>query len=245
MRKKPLAGAVIGVLVVGTASVAIAGTKNGVTFDSTTTSKKPATSTGLKTHIQGAPTFNGQLEAARKVTVVFPAGTKINSKAVAQCKATDQQIQNTNGSACPSKSKIGTGKAEAITGLGAPIDPVPENITAYNVPKGIAFLLTPANPVGQTAAFRGKFSGAGVANVRGAASGPKLVTTVPKFPIPGGGEAKLTKFDLNVKKSGTTAKPYATTPKTCPKSGKWGLSAIFEYDNVPNITVKDTSTCTK
>ncbi|MFL5827343.1 MAG: hypothetical protein ACJ76V_12530 [Thermoleophilaceae bacterium] len=243
MRKKPLVGAVVGVLAVGTASVAMAGTKNGVTFDSTTTTKAPGSPTGLNTHIQGAPTFNGQLEAARTVTVIFPAGTKINSKAVTQCKATDQAIQSSNGKDCPAKSKIGTGIAEAFTGLGPTIDPVIENIVAFNVPKGIAFLLTPKGAIGQTAAFRGKFSGAGVARVRGAASGPKLLTKVPKFPIPGVGEAKLTKFDLNVKKVGTKAKPYATTPKTCPKSKKWALSAVFTYDNTPPITVKDTSPC--
>lgn len=245
MRKKPLAGAVIGVLVLGTASVAIAGTNNGVTFDSTTTVKKPGTSTGLNTHIQGAPTYNGQLEAARQVTVSFPPGTKINSKAVALCKATDQKIQSSNGKACPAKSKIGTGIAEAFTGLGPTVDPVVENIVAFNVPKGIAFLLTPKGAIGQTAAFRGKFSGAGASSVHGSAAGPKLVTNVPKFPIPGVGEAKLTKFDLNVKKGGTKAKPYATTPRTCPKSGKWALSATFKYDNTPPITIKDTSPCTK
>jgi hypothetical protein len=171
MRRKPLVGAVVGILAVATAGVAIAGTKNGVTFDSTTTSKKPGTSTGLNTHIQGAPTYNGQLEAARKVTVVFPPGTKIN-RAITQCKATDQEIQNSNGSKCPAKSKIGTGFAEAITGLGAGIDPVGENITAYNVPKGIAFLLTPKGAIGQTAAFRGKFSGATASRAGAATSGP-------------------------------------------------------------------------
>jgi hypothetical protein len=63
------------------------------------------------------------------------------------------------------------------------------------------------------------------------------VTVVPKFPLPGVGEAKLTRFNLNVKKGGTSAQPYATTPKTCSKSKTWALSAIFEYDNTPDITV--------
>jgi hypothetical protein len=246
MRRKPLAGALACALAATAVGVAAAETVDGVTFTAKTTTTKPATSTGLNVHIQGAPQgADGQPIATREVTVVFPAGTKINTKAVPQCKATDQQIQNTNGSACPSKSRIGSGLAEAITGLGAPIDPVPENVTAYNVPKGIAFLLTPANPVGQTAAFRGKFSGAGAAGAGAAAAGPKLVTKVPTFPIPGGGEAKLTRFDLKVKANGKGAKAYSITPKTCPKSKKWGLSASFKYDTHAPITVTTTAPCKK
>ncbi|MFL5827342.1 MAG: hypothetical protein ACJ76V_12525 [Thermoleophilaceae bacterium] len=246
MRRKPLAGALACALAASAVGVAAAETVDGVTFSAKTTTTKAASSTGLKVTIAGTPAgADGKPIATREVTVVFPAGTKINTKAIPQCKATDQQIQSTNGSACPAKSKIGTGTAEAFTDLGPTVDPVGEAIAAFNIPKGIAFLLTPTGPIGQTAAFRGRFAGAGAAHAHGAASGPKLVTPVPKFPIPGGNEAKLTKFVLNVKANGKGAKAYSTTPKTCPKSKKWTLSAIFKYDTHAPITVTTTGPCKK
>ncbi|HEX8855921.1 MAG TPA: hypothetical protein VF752_09990 [Thermoleophilaceae bacterium] len=246
MRRKPLAGALACALAATAVGVAAAETVDGVTFTAKTTTTKPATSTGLNVLIAGTPTGpDGKPIATREVTVVFPAGTKINTKAIPQCKATDQRIQSTNGSACPAKSKIGTGTAEAFTDLGPAVDPVAEAIVAFNVPKGIAFLLTPKGPIGQTAAFRGKFSGAAAANAGAAAAGPKLVTAVPKFPIPGGNEAKLTKFALKVKANGKGAKAYSLTPKTCPKSKKWSLSAIFKYDTHAPITVTTSGPCKK
>jgi hypothetical protein len=249
MRKKPLVGAMTGVLAVGAASVAIAGTNQGVSFDSTTTSKKPNTSTGLITHIKGAPVLDqaaGTYKAARTVIVQFPPGTKINSKAVKQCVASPSDFQTKGKGACPAASKIGSGSAEAITGLGAGIDPVGENVTAFNTKKGIYFLLTPAGTVGQTAVLTAKWSGAGAASARSAAAGPKLTTVVPPFPLPGGaGEAALTKFDLTVKSHGKGKKAYSTTPRTCPKSGKWKLSATFKYDGGQTIVVQDDSPCKK
>lgn len=249
MPKKPLVGALAGVLALGAAiggaSVATAGENQGVTFDSTTTTKKPGTSTGLNTHIQGAPPLGpNTFKPARTVIVAFPPGTRINTKAVPRCKASQQQLQG-NPSACPAGSKIGTGAAKAITGLGAPVDPVGENVTAYNTAKGMYFLLTPQSPVGQTAVLTARWSGAGASSARSSASGPKLTTVVPSFPIPGGGEAALTQFDLKVKPRGKGKKAFALTPRTCPKSGKWSLTATFKYDGGQTIVVKDTSPCRK
>ncbi|HEX8855922.1 MAG TPA: hypothetical protein VF752_09995 [Thermoleophilaceae bacterium] len=236
MGMKPIAGAVAGVVVAAVAGVAIAtpGTSDGVTWDAKTTTPKVNTPTGLSTTIKGAPVgADGKQVPIRKVTVQFPPGTKINTKALPQCTASPQTIQNTNGNVC-SKSRVGTGLVKANTGLGEGVDPLSEDVQAFNGKKKIFFLLTPKGAVGQTAVLTGTFSGT---------TAPKLVVDVPLFPIPGGSNAVLIQFDFAVKKTGTGKRAYGTTPKTCPKSGKWKLPATFGYEGHADIHVTATGPC--
>ncbi|MFL5827341.1 MAG: hypothetical protein ACJ76V_12520 [Thermoleophilaceae bacterium] len=238
MRKKPIAGAVAGVIAVAVAGVAVAtpGTSDGVTWDAKTTSTKVNSSTGLSTTIKGAPSgLDGKQLPIRKVTVQFPPGTKINTKALPECTASPQTIQNTNGNVC-SKSRVGTGLVKANTGLGAGIDPISEDVQAFNGKKKIFFLLTPKGAIGQTAVLTGNFRGT---------KAPKLVVDVPLFPIPGGSNAVLIQFDFAVKKTGSGKKAYGTTPKTCPRSGKWQLPATLGYDGHADVHATATGPCRK
>jgi hypothetical protein len=245
MRKKLIACAVAGVVAVAAAGVAVAtpDTSDGVTWDAKTTTTKVNSPTGLSTTIKGAPTGpDGKLLPIRKVTVQFPPGTRIDTRALPQCNATAQEIQNTNGKVC-SKSKVGSGLVKANTGLGAPVDPISEDMQAFNGKKNIFFLLTPKGAIGQTAVLTGNFTGAGAARAGAAAAGPRLVVDVPLFPIPGGSNAVLIQFDLKVKKIGSGKNAFGITPKTCPKSRNWELPATFGYDGRAPISVTATGPC--
>lgn len=221
---KYLIGAVIGALAIAALGVglAAAATKGGVTFETKYTSTKPGTSTGFRTRIKGAPRdAQNRLEAATKVTVRFHPGTKFNTSVPANCK----RATLVDTGKCSSRSRVGTGKAEAVSGLAA-IDPVKENIVAYNTRNGILFYLTPGSPGGQTLVLPGRISGR------------TLTTTVPPFPVPGNPKgAVLTKFNLDIKAKskgrGSNRKDYVRTPTTC--AGRWTNSATFAYSTVQAI----------
>lgn len=234
--RKPLIVVALGALAVAAVGVSIAGagTKNGVTFETKYSSKKPDSSTGFKTNISGAPRdAQGRLEAATQVVVTFERGTAFNTSVPANCKRSALAARGPAG--CSKKSIVGKGQAQAISGLSS-IDPVKEAITAYNTKNGILFYLT----------------GLQTAILPGTLKGSTLKVTVPPFPVPGNPKgAVLTSFVLNVPalsrtttaKATRTKKSYVTTPAKC-KKGKWTVKATFRYSTVPAITnVASVSKC--
>ena len=241
---KKLIGALVGVAVLALCGVAVAKTVG--TFSGTYSVKKVNSSSGFKVGItsseEGAAPGTKPSNPVRNTVLTFAAGTKITPKAAAQCKASAEEVQSTKGAACPAASKIGTGDAEAITGFGAGIDPVKENIVAYNRPGGLFLLLTPQGAIGQTAVLESKLSGL------------ELTTPVPPFCLPGGsppdcanGEAVLTKFNLTTvkKKKGSGAKAlyYIRTPPKCRKS--WTTKFTVTYKDGTSETDTSKTTCKK
>ncbi|MBX5470418.1 MAG: hypothetical protein IRZ21_11025 [Thermoleophilaceae bacterium] len=241
MRKRFAIGC-ISAAVVGVSATAVLAQGTNPTIDGRATTSKGRAPTGLITHLAGAPNGpDGRPMAVRKVTLVFPPGTKINTRVPAQCNVSAAKIQQTLGKVCPKASRLGVGSAQAFTGLGPQVDPVGEKVTAFNSRRGIQLLFVGEGTVGQTFVVTGRFIGAGVA--RASAAGPRLVTNVPRFPLPGGaGEAALTKFDLTVKPYKRHGRSYAISPP-CPKSHTWTLKAIFTYDD-REITASKSQHCT-
>jgi len=235
--KKLLISAVVGVLALAVTAVAIASPQFKQTASIRYSSKKPRSNTGvavsLKAQDPGAP--NGKPSPATKVTVTLAKGTKVDTSAAKVCTATDSQFASQGANACPAGSRLGTGSAEAITGLGAGIDPVGENIIAFAGKSQIIFLLTPKGAVGQTATIRGKVR----KNV--------VTVTVPAFPIPGAGNASLTVFNVALKSissgRGSKKKNLVTTPSTCPASKNWTTATKFNYENGTTATIKSRSSC--
>ena len=229
MRKSLIAFATV-ISVLAFATVALATSQLVQNYKSTYTTKHPGKATGINTKISssdpGDP--NNKPAPARKVVVNFAKGTKFNQKAVKQCNGlTDTQVL---GGACPAKSQIGTGVAEANA---APLvqGPVGETLKAYNTKGGILFAIRKTGAIGQDLVLHGKLKGT------------KLTTVVPDLTVLQT-KVALTRFDLNIKKLGTKKKPYITSPKTC-SGGKWKVTAVFTYDDGTKKTVKNTSPCKK
>jgi hypothetical protein len=241
--------ALTGALVLGLAAAAQAVFKQ--TYDLRYTTKRVKSSTGFDTKIAASESEdpNGKpKKAARKVVIKFAAGTKFDTLVPRQCRATNEQIQGSNGGVCPTGSKVGAGSAEAVTGFGGSIDPVGETIVAYNNRNQLIMLLRPKSAVGQTAVLRG--------SLRNSRTGPTITVNVPPFCLPGGtppdcknGEAVLTKFNLLVKGISKTIsgkrRNYATTPSTCPRAKNWKTTATFTYSDGSRQTVRDTSPCSR
>ena len=136
---------IVAVAMLASAAVALASSQFQQTASITLTGAKAGASTGFKAALAstdpGEP--GNKPQALKTLTITFPSGTKFNfkSKAIKPCTASAIEITGTSGAACPSKSKIGSGAAEAN---GAPLFPqLPESVTAYATRTGIVFVLVP------------------------------------------------------------------------------------------------------
>ena len=225
--RKSLIGVLAGALVLAVAGIAVAGTKNGVTFETKYSSRTVASPTGFRTNIEGAPTdAQGRTEGANRVIVTFQRGTVFNTRVPARC--TRAQLEAGGRDACPSRSIVGTGTAEAISGLQS-IDPIQETITAFNTNGGILFYLQGL----QTLILEGKLRG------------NKLTVDIPEIraiPNPAAKPIAVTKFNLTIRRVRRGRSTYVRTPSTC--RGRWTVRATFQYPTVPDITnIASTTRC--
>lgn len=162
-----------------------------------------------------------------EITITFPAGSKIDTAAVTRCNASDEEIEANEGGvagACPAKSKIGTGKGTAY--LGDNPDPVVFDLGVYNR-RGGAILDIMLN--GQTAFFS-----------RIVITGRKMVIPLSLTPSL---NARITAFELAVKRAGTRRKPYLRTPAACPANRKFSAAITAREFNAGTVTTNDTTAC--
>ena len=162
-----------------------------------------------------------------QITVLFPASTKIDTAAVTRCTATDEEIEANEGgvaAACPAKSKVGTGKGTAYIGDGP--DPIVFDLGLYNR-KGEMIVDIMLN--GQTAFFSS-----------GPITGRKLVIPLS---LTSSLNARITAFEMSVRKAGTRRKPYVRTPSACPASRKLTATVSAREFNAGSVTTTDTTTC--
>ena len=254
--RKLVISALMGVLALAVTAVAFAaeGTSGNTVqqYDQTfskTTAKTPtgttfSTSSTDATNTQG----NNQPKRVTNFDIKFPAGTKINSKAVPQCKATDEDFAEAEDpdDACPPKSKIGDGEVAARTPFNGVAD-FTGTVDAYNAKNGL-ILFVNVQTANQTLVLRPKFSGV------------NLRTKVPQTCIAPGNpqndckdgegnarEAILTNFELKTKvaKSGTgkKLKSLITTPPTC--KGSWKFEANIKYADGTSQKIPTEQTCKK
>ena len=248
----------MGVLALAVTAVAIAaeGT-SGTTvqkYTQTYSVKKPNTNTGTTFGTSSTDETNTQKnKQPKRVTnfdIKFPAGSKINTKAIPQCKATDSDFANASDpdDACPKGSKIGTGKVAARTPFNGVAD-FTGTVDAYNANKGL-ILFVNVQSANQTLVLRPKFSGL------------TLRTKVPQTCIPpnrpdqgcrpnGPGEpqeAILTNFELKTKAAGTgrgkKRKNQIMTPPSCPRGG-WKFEANIKYADNTSQKIPTTSPCSR
>jgi hypothetical protein len=242
--RKTLIAALVAVFVLSISAAAYATFTQSFTQTFTVTKKSKAT--GIKTLISSSETDpNVAPKEVSKVIIKFHKGTKFNWNVPTQCKLTAQQIETAPdpATACPAKSKVGTGTAVAM--IPTIVPSTTEDIVAFNTKKGIYFVLTDNTDdiaPGQTLVIKGTLS---------TAASPVLTTPVPALVI-AGKPVILTKFQLDINKMTKKVKQkgrtvginYATTPTKCPGTKKWTNVATFEYrDGSPSENINATTTC--
>jgi hypothetical protein len=197
------------------------------------TAKKEGASTGFNASLQssdpGAPLEKPQ--GLKTLTVTFPSKTTFNfkSKALALCNANDTEMVATGGSACPAKSKLGSGSASAN---GAPALPnIQENVTAYATSGQVVLLLAP------------KVLGAGsVIVLHGKISANKMTTEVPPLKV-GGLTIVITGLQLKVKAVGSGKTTWAKAGKCVSK--KFTVKSEFLYETGEKLTISSSSGCSR
>lgn len=221
LRRRPyvLAGATLATAAL-TTSLAIAATTQE--YSQKFTVKTPGQSTGMAFKARAYDVVKGTPDRAKKVTLTFPSGTKINSGALAKC---------TNASACSPKSKVGSGKATAIVGTAH----LPLAAIAYNRSGGMVLVI--GNPLDPAKPF--------VLQPRFVGSNPiKLILDLPAIKA-GQFTAVISELSVVVNKIGTGKKAYVKTPSSCPKGGAWKFTGKFEFVNEGSQTLTSKSPCVK
>jgi hypothetical protein len=158
----------------------------------------------------------------------LPRGTVFNTKAIARCTATQEQISAAPGGAadvCPPGSEIGSASAEAYIGDGA--TPVEFSGPIWNLATGMLVELD----IGDTPAYYISSTITHNTIDYDLSSAESL-------------NARATKVTLKVDNAGTRKKPYLRMPLTCPK-GKWTASELNTYSGGVTATAKTTVLCEK
>jgi hypothetical protein len=164
-------------------SLALAGAAIAQSEDVTSTTKLSPTKAGTKKKPKSVKitTFiqnNVPNTTASKIEIDFPKNVKISGKGLTQCKLS--AIQANGKSACPSKSKAGTGVSHAV--VGPDRVPLNFNVTAFVGGNNLVIFYIEQQGGTVTKALQGKIS---------SASGKfkqKLVITIPpdlQQPAPG------------------------------------------------------------
>jgi len=239
VRKVHLIGAIVGVLALAMSAVAVA--SDQFTQEATTklTKKKVGVSTGVKVDFSSADPGEpgGKPKRASKIVIKLANGTKVNTKAVAQCNLNDEDVI---AGKCPAKSLVGTGTAKANV---APlIASTTEDVKAYAAKGGLVLLLTDNEDdinLGSTIVLRAKISKSGV-----------ITVNVPPLEAVPGVFAVLTDFNLSTrpksKGKGKKKVNLITTPTTCKKKKGWVNQVTFSYaDGSAKDVRKTKQACSK
>jgi hypothetical protein len=196
------------------------------------TTTAPATATGMTFHIL----YKDEAEPDAKpkpfdeLILDTPAGTRFDGAALPRCVATDQQLQTLGRAACPPDSEVGRGTLTAMTGFGAPVDPVVTDVTLYNGGDQIVEVVTQQGgdaPLGFDRLF---------------IEGSRLHAHPPV--IPGGppeGRTAVRQIDIRVEPHGD----FVTTPPTCPASRLWTASGTVAFIDGVTETVATRAPCVR
>jgi hypothetical protein len=177
---------------------------------------RPHASAGYSVRVTGAPPPPGVTEApALRQQIVFPAGTRFDTAAIARCHATASQLADQAAeSLCSSASRIGTGAAEGLLNG----QTVHFDLVVFNRPRGLIFAgERDGKPLKQS--------------FLGAYSGRRLTLEVPTA----NGAIAPTLFSARIRAHARRGHRYLTTPATCPRSHRWTVLTTFQgIDAIPD-----------
>jgi hypothetical protein len=200
------------------APAATAAPREHVEFALELTNPAPASSTGM--HLwAGVPDRNGKPPQLRRVVYELPAGTVLDPTVVPPCHASDDELRARGLGACPAETRVGHGGLTAVTGFGAPLDPLDAEVTVF---QGVGELVEAVTPPGSDR----------VLAVDRARIGPGTLTLNPPE-APGGppdGRTTIRDIDLVLPGRSAAGRPFLRTPPGCPESGNWVSRVTATYD---------------
>lgn len=180
----------------------------------TFTSRTPGTGTArhASTDIVNPDDPGAKPPAVRRILVELAAGTRMDTTAVTQCRATDAQLVAQGTGACPDDSLLGQGEVDVDTGFPDPNRYLNNDFFFINAPDQLILLA------------RNRSTGANVP-VRGKVEGNTLDVSLPPLPgtPPDGGADTFEIINMGDASSVRDGRRvhYLTTPPACPASGVW------------------------
>lgn len=155
----------------------------------------------------------------------FHPGTRIDTRALKQCRASDTDVRIQGARACPRASRLGFATSRVTTGVTPPDRTL---VTFLNAPRQIIVLV---RVEGRTlAVYRDDIKGRVVTVNLDLPSGLSLL------------ELRAT-IQPHVKGRGKKRRAYFRTPPVCPPSGEWTTTVIFTYIDGSTQQLADNSPC--
>jgi hypothetical protein len=209
------------------AAAAYASSQFTSTFELAYLPSKPASSGGIETLMTwsdpGEP--GGKPKRITRIQFHFNPGTKIDTRALRQCKASNTDVRIQGARACPKASRLGFATSKVTTGVTPPDQ---TQITFLNAPRQIIVLV---RVEGRTlAVYRDDIKGRVVTVNLGLPSGLSLL------------ELHAT-IKPHVKGRGKKRRVYFRTPPVCPPSGEWTTTVVFTYIDGSREELADGSPC--
>jgi hypothetical protein len=205
--------ALIGCAALLAGASALASPQFSSTFEMTYLPAKPARSGGIDTFMTwsdpGEPA--GKPKRQTSIQFRFHPGTKIDTKALTRCRASNTDVRIEGARACPRSSRLGTATSLVTTNVGPPDR---TQITFFNAPRQIIVWV--------------RVEGRNLAVYRDDVKG-RVVTVNLDLPS---GLSLLelhAKIEPHVKGRGKRRRVYFRTPPVCPASGNWTTTVVFTY----------------
>ena len=233
-KTKCITAAIGALLVLGTVATALAGQTEKGRFHLGIATKQPDSPTALRFRILYGDPENRQQKPTpvSGASFTLPRGLRIDTDAVPQCDATDEEIRLLGRDACPAESQVGEGRLIARTGFPGAADRLVADAVVFN---GDGELIEVVFPEGTDVA-------AGFDRVT--IEGNELTAHPPETPGgPPDGRTAVQKIFLQLpERIGEGGAPYVTTPPVC-RRGRWKASAHYEFADGTETTVPSRTRC--
>jgi hypothetical protein len=168
---------------------------------------------------------NGKPKRLTQIRFHFHPGTRIDTRALTQCRASDADVRIQGLRACPRGSRLGFATSRVIT-ASTPADRT--NIRFFNAPREIIVLVRVEDRT--LAVYRD--------DIRG-----RVVTV--NLDLPSG--LSLLELDATIRPHargrGKRRRVYFRTPPRCPPSGEWTTTVVFTYVDGSSDSHVDGSPC--
>jgi hypothetical protein len=225
----PILAAAIAVALTSPAAASADSTR-AVDFDFAFSSKATGSNTGARLRIlyKDPSDPDAKPPPLRELRLEAPAGTRFDGGAVPACHASDAELRAEGRDACAEASRVGGGSATVVTGFGPPADPFPTDATLFNSGDGIIELFTQRGSNRTLGIDRTKFVGQSTLEAH-----PPVT---PGGPPDGETSVREVRFTYDTG-------PLITTPRNCPRSGRWASRLIYRTSDGHSYSAGSVSPC--
>jgi hypothetical protein len=203
------------------------------TFQASYSSQEPGSSSAFDALASwsdpGEP--GGKPKELRRITVTMNPGSRLDTSALPYCKASDEDVQALAVRACPAATKLGEVHTQGVyAGSPAPFNTL---ATLFNARRQIIVVVQLDNRHGML-----------LTNFRDDVKRSSI-----RINLKIGKGISLIRFQAHVprhqRKRHGKRKAYFTTPKSCPATGVWTTSVLFEYRDGSSDQHTSTTPCRK